>query len=47
MITFIGKFGGLVLTYGKDNFIYCVAHFDTGKLQILTQSCLSEQDEQI
>ena len=25
MITSIGKFGGLVLTYGENNSIYCVA----------------------
>ena len=51
MITSIGKFGGLVLTYGEDNFIYCVAYFDTGKLQLLmsllNQKLSPEQDEQI
>ena len=35
MITSIGEFCGLVLTYGEDNFIYCVAYFDPGKLQLL------------
>ena len=35
MNTSIEKFGGLVLTYGEDNFIYCVAYFDPVKLQLL------------
>ena len=35
MITSIGKFGGLILTYGEDYFIYCVAYFDPDKLQLL------------
>ena len=51
MITPIGKIGGLVLTYGEDNFIYFVAYFDQGKLQLLMNMLnprLSpEQDEQI
>ena len=51
MITSIWKFGGLVLTYGEDNFIYCVAYFDPGKLQLLiillNQRLSPEQDEQI
>ena len=51
MVTSIGKFGGLVLTYSEDNFIYCVAYFDPGKLQLLiyllNQRLSSEQDEQI
>ena len=35
IITSIGKFGGLVLTLGGDNFISCIAYFDPGKLQLL------------
>ena len=34
VITSIGKLGGLVLTLGEDNFISCVAYFDSGKLQL-------------
>ena len=51
MITSIGKFGGLILTYGEDNLIYCVAYFDPGKLQLLMNllnpRLSPEQDEQI
>ena len=51
VITSVGKFGGLVLTLGEDNFISCVAYFDPGKLQLfmnLFYPRLSpEQDEQI
>ena len=50
VITSIGKFDGLVLTLGEDNFISCVAYFDPGKLQLLMNLLnlrLSlEQDEQ-
>ena len=51
MITFIGKFSGLVLKYGEDNFINCVAYFDPGTLQLLMNllnpRLSPEQDEQI
>ena len=51
VITSIGKFGGLVLTLGEDNFISCIAYFDPGKLQLLmillNPRMSSEQDEQI
>ena len=51
VITSIGKFGGLVLTLGEDNFISCVAYFDPGKLpllmNLLNPRLSPEQDEQI
>ena len=51
VIASIEKFGGLVLTLGKDNSISCVAYFDPGKLQLLMNllnpRLSPEQDEQI
>ena len=51
VITSIGKVGGLVLTLGEDNLIFCVAYFDPGKLQLLMNllnpRLSTEQDEQI
>ena len=51
VITSIGKLGGSVLTLGEDNFISCVAYFDSSKLQLwmnlLNPRLSPEQDEQI
>ena len=51
VIASIGKFGGLMLSLGEDNFISCVAYFDPGKLQLLMNLLYPrlspEQDEQI
>ena len=51
VITSIGKFGGLVVTLGENNFISCATYFDPDKFQLLVnllKPMLSpKQDEQI